>query len=327
MTFDEKIILWFKELTKQDIAKAGGKGANLGELTQAQVPVPAGFVVSADAYYRFLEESGLKDYIAQQLASLDTNDSQRLREVAKQIMEKIIQAPMPSEIAVEIAAAYEKLSGGLVAVRSSATAEDLPEASFAGQQRTFLNVAGKEEVIRAVQACWASLFEPRAIFYRTEHGFDHLGIGIAVPVQQMVQSEVSGVMFTIEPVGNDENKILIEAVFGLGEAIVSGEVTPDLYVVNKRDMQLVETRLGHQDWQLVKNPLRSKGQGDGTTKVYLTPSDQSRAKLTEEEILRLARWGQKIEELYHFPQDIEWAKRNGGLFILPRESFFKTPDG
>ncbi|KAF5437911.1 pyruvate, water dikinase [Candidatus Methanophagaceae archaeon] len=214
-------VVWFEDVGKDDIAQVGGKGANLGEMTRAGIPVPPGFIVTAQSYFYFLEKSKLTteklaDKIRNLLSSLDPNDSHKLQDVALEIKFLLNTAYMPEEISEEIARAYKEMGGGLVAVRSSATAEDLPEASFAGQQRTFLNVKGEEEVIAAVHGCWASLFEPRAIFYRAHQGFDHLAVGIAVPVQRMVQSKVSGVMFTIDPLTSDKGKVVIEAIYGLG---------------------------------------------------------------------------------------------------------------
>ncbi len=176
-----KVIAWFEDIGKADIPLAGGKGANLGELTKSQIPVPPGFVVTANTYFHFLNDAKLEKKIHKLLDNLDVEDSKKLEEVANQVKELIISARMPTHISEEIKQAYRKLGGGMVAVRSSATAEDLPEASFAGQQRTFLNIQGENEVVEAVQGCWASLFEPRAIFYRAEQGFDHLQVGIAVP--------------------------------------------------------------------------------------------------------------------------------------------------
>ena len=233
MTESQKAIVWFNEVTKKDIPLVGGKGANLGEMTNAHIPVPPGFIVTANAYYDFLQRSKIANKMGKLLESLDINNNKRLQQVANKVKDIILNATMPPELAKEIQAAYIKMGRGLVAVRSSSTAEDLPTASFAGQQTTFLNVQGEEEVVVAVQECWASLFGPRAIFYRKQQGFDHLEVGIAVPVQRMVQSEASGVMFTLEPVSNDTSKIAIEAGYGLGEAIVSGSVTPDTYIVDK----------------------------------------------------------------------------------------------
>ena len=311
-----RIVVLFEEVGKEDLSLVGGKGANLGELLRHGIPVPPGFVVTAPAYSSFLEKAGLKAPIQELLEKLDPSDTQTLQETAARIKEMITETPMPAEIAEAIEHAYRNLGGGSVAVRSSATAEDLPEASFAGQQRTFLNVRGEKEVVKAVQGCWASLFEPRAIFYRTQHRFDHLDIAIAVPVQRMVQSHVSGVMFTVEPIASDSSKIVIEAVFGLGEAIVSGEVTPDLYVVDKGDFQIVEKKVGRQEWQLIRNPLRWGAKGETNIKVTLLPHEQTLQKLPDQEVLKLAQLGKQIEDIYKFPQDIEWAREGREFFIV-----------
>jgi pyruvate,water dikinase len=310
-----KVIAWFEEVGKADIPLAGGKGANLGELTKARIPVPPGFIVTADAYFYFLEEAKLTKKIRRYLEHLDPKDNKRLEKVASQIKELISEAPMPPKIAEEIKQAYQKLGKGLVAVRSSATAEDLPEASFAGQQRTFLNVHGELEVVVAVQGCWASLFEPRAIFYRAQQGFDHLKIGIAVPVQKMVQSEAAGVIFTLEPMTNDESKIVIEAAYGLGEIVVSGDLTPDLYIIDKEELRILDKSIAKQEWQLVKNPAK-KDEEESNIKVPVPVSDQTRQKLTDEDIVALAKIAKAIEALYQFPQDIEWAKEKGKLYIV-----------
>jgi pyruvate,water dikinase len=310
----QKAIVLFNEVGKNDVNTVGGKGANLGEMTRAGLPVPQGFIVTASAYFDFLEKSTVKDKIASWLKSLDTSNSKRLQQVASVIKKLILDSPMPPELAEKIEKAYNDMGGGLVAVRSSATAEDLPEASFAGQQRTFLNVHGEKQVVIAVQECWASLFEPRAIFYRHHQGFDHFKVGIAVPVQKMVQSHTSGVMFTLEPVTSASDRIVIEAVFGLGEAIVSGEITPDLYIVSKEKLKILKRKTVNQEVQLVKNPDAKARE----TNIWapLPTSTQSKPKLSESEITKLAELGKQIEDHYKFPQDIEWAKEDGKIFIL-----------
>jgi len=314
MRSGQKAIVWFKEVTKDDVATVGGKGANLGEMTRAKIPVPPGFIVTADAYFDFLEKSRLTDKINKLLKPLNPDNSNQLHQIAGQVKQLIIDTPIPPEIAREIEQAYKKMDDGLVAVRSSATAEDLPEASFAGQQRTFLNIEGKKDVITAVRGCWASLFEPRAIFYRHQQGFDHFRVGIAVPVQKMVQSQASGVMFTIEPVTSDSNHIIIEAVHGLGEAIVSGEVTPDLYIIDKKTTRIVSKKLARQEHQLVRNP----GAAGEEANIWeeIPPEEQSRQKVTDEEIIKIATLGKKLEDWYQFPQDIEWAKENSEIYIV-----------
>ena len=310
----QKAIVWFNEVTKKDVPIVGGKGANLGEMTNANIPVPPGFIVTADAYFDFLKKAKLMDEIRNLLQPLDPGDSKQLQQIAAEIKQLILDATMPPELAKEIQQAYIKMGRGLVAVRSSATAEDLPEASFAGQQRTFLNVQGGKEVVAAVQGCWASLFEPRAIFYRHHQGFDHFKVGIAVPVQKMIQSQASGVMFTLEPVTSDSSKIVIEAVYGLGEAIVSGEVTPDLYIIDKEGLRISTKKIGRQEWQLIRNP--AGGDKEANIKVPLQPPSQTEQKLSDEDIISLAKLGKQLEDWYQFPQDIEWAKDEKEIFIV-----------
>ncbi|MFC2015095.1 phosphoenolpyruvate synthase [Chloroflexota bacterium] len=314
MRESQKVVIWFEEVNKQDIPLVGGKGANLGEMTNAGIPVPPGFIVSASAYFDFIDKSGIHDKIVALLAPLDINDSRQLQESALQVQKLILDASMPSETAREIERAYLDMGQGYVAVRSSATAEDLPEASFAGQQATFLNIVGGKDVLQAVHKCWASLFEARAIFYREEQGFDHFKVGIAVPVHRMVQAESSGVMFTVEPTNNHKNKIVIEAVLGLGEMIVSGDVTPDHYIVAKDDMKILEKEIKRQEWKLIKQ--KGASGVENNIKVDLTPEEQSSQKITDADITFLAEMGKRLEDHYEFPQDVEWAKEDKDIFIV-----------
>ncbi len=308
-------VVWFSEVGRDDLGLVGGKGANLGELTRASIPVPPGFVVTADAYFRFIQTNALEPLIKGDLFNLDVHDSRTLSERASKIRQRIIDAPMPRHLADEIIEAYRELGEGPVAVRSSATAEDLPEASFAGQQSTFLNVVGPENVVRAVQACWASLFEGRAIFYREEAGYDHTKVGLAVPVQRMVQSQKSGVMFTVEPVTSDPSKITIEAVYGLGEGIVSGEISPDLYFVNKESLEILAKTVTPQD-RMIARALDSDGSHEGANAWLEVPTNlQEAQKLSEPEIRELARIGRDVEELYGSHQDIEWAYEDGKFYL------------
>lgn len=325
MPEDQKVVVWFNEVTKKDVPLVGGKGANLGEMTNANIPVPPGFIVTSGAYFDFLRQTKLIDKIRKPLESIDVNDSKQLQKVAAQIRQIISKAAMPLEIAKEIEQAYIKMGRGLVAVRSSATAEDLPEASFAGQQRTFLNVQGEKEVITAVQECWASLFEARAIYYRHHQGFDDLTVGLAVPVQRMVASHTSGVMFTLEPVTNDTSKVIIEAVFGLGEAIVSGEVTPDLYVVDKEKQKIISKKIAKQEWHLIKNP--DADDKEVNIKVALPEAVQSQQKISDDEIIQLAKLGKQLENHYQFPQDIEWAKENNEIYIVQTRPVTTVKEG
>ncbi|MDZ7728335.1 MAG: phosphoenolpyruvate synthase [Dehalococcoidia bacterium] len=293
----------------------GGKGANLGELTRAGIPVPPGFIVTADTYFYFIHYNSLEPLIQKDLFNLDVQDSRQLAERAARIRQRIIEAEMPPSVAAEIRTAYERMGGGPVAVRSSATAEDLPEASFAGQQSTFLNVVGGDNVVKAVQACWASLFEGRAIFYREDAGYDHVKVGLAVPVQKMVQSERSGVMFTVEPVSSDPNKVTIEAVYGLGEGIVSGEISPDLYIVDKESLKVLSTSVNPQS-QMIARTVDHTGAHEGANEWTDVPAHLVETqKLSEDEVRELARIGRRVEQHYGKPQDIEWAYENGEFFL------------
>jgi pyruvate,water dikinase len=310
-----KSVVWFREVGREDLGLVGGKGANLGELTRASIPVPPGFVVTADTYFHFIAINSLEPVIKKELFNLDVHNSRELNDRAARIRQRIIEAPMPPHIADEIRAAYRELGEGAVAVRSSATAEDLPEASFAGQQSTFLNVVGGDNVVRAVQACWASLFEGRAIFYREEAGYDHLKVGLAVPVQRMVQSEKSGVLFTVEPVTSDASKITIEAVYGLGEGIVSGEISPDLYIVEKETLRIVSMTVEPQD-RMIARTAGADGTHETANSWQTVPAPLVNArKLTEDEIRELARIGRGVEEHYGGPQDIEWAYEGGRFYL------------
>lgn len=322
-----KYILWFEQIDKNDISQVGGKGANLGEMIKAGIPVPYGFVVTVSAYYDFLEEGGLKSKICHILSSCDHKDPKILLGTSDSIQKLILKTPMPSGIGQEIALSYmklfEKSKGRLslkeklvsllkepyVAIRSSATAEDLPDASFAGQQATFLNVKGETNVVKKVQEAWASLFTARAIFYRQEKKFDHFKVGIAVPVQVMVNSRCSGVMFTVDPVTNDKNKMVIEAIFGLGELIVGGVVTPDHYEIEKRDFKILEKKIAKQEIMLVKK--------NGMNKNFkIKSSEGSKQKITDNQILEVAHLGRLLEKHYYFPQDVEWAIENGKVYIV-----------
>ncbi len=314
MQKNNKDIVWFEEVTKDNIPSVGGKGANLGEMTRANIPVPPGFIVTVNAYNNFLKKANITDRIRTLLEPLDPNDSKQLQKIASDIKDIVIKSAIPSGLASNIKQAYKELGCGLVAVRSSATAEDLPEASFAGQQSTYLNVQGEENVVCFVQKCWASLFEPRAIYYRIQHGFDHFKVGIAVPIQKMIPSQISGVMFTVEPVTSDTEKIIIEAIFGLGEGLVSGEITPDLYVVNKKDYSIISKRISQQKHQLAMNTnIENK---EINTWQPIETSAQKNQKITDDIIIRIAKLGKSIEEHYQFPQDIEWAKQGKNIYIL-----------
>ncbi|MBM2820715.1 MAG: ppsA [Candidatus Berkelbacteria bacterium] len=310
-----KYVVLFMDVDKDDIALVGGKGANLGELTKAGLPVPPGFIVTSGAYFDFLEGADLDIEIEKLLKGLDVNESKKLNSTAVAIQKAIMSKPMPQSIAKEISFAYQHLytkgsSNFYVAVRSSATAEDLPEASFAGAQKTFLNISGTDNVLKAVRMAWASLFEARAIYYRKINNFEDMKVGLAVPVQKMVQSEKSGIMFTIDPVSNDREKIVIEGGWGLGEAIVSGSVTPDRYVVSKKDLKILEKEINEQTWKIAKV--------DGVNKHVTVPKEEQKMqKLSDEEVKDLAEFGVQIEKHYeNKPQDTEWAIAGGKIYFV-----------
>ena len=310
-------IVWFNQVNKEDIPIVGGKGANLGEMTAASIPVPPGFIVTANAYYEFIQSSNIQPKIKSLLENLNVEDSKALSAAAGEVKSLIMNAPIPDALVQKIKDAYKQLEEGLVAVRSSATAEDLPEASFAGQQSTYLNIEGSDAVVNAVQKCWASLFEPRAIYYRVEQGFDHFQVGIAVPVQRMVQSVTSGVIFTIEPITSDPTKVVIEAIYGLGEGLVSGEITPDLFIIDKTGPSILSRRISRQTRRLVRNTSGNISETDESNYWQSVPtSKQEIQKLSDEDILKLAELAIHIEKHYGSPQDIEWAKENGDIFIV-----------
>ena len=307
------MIVDFKQVSKTDVGLVGGKGANLGEMVQAGFPVPPGFIVTSAAYFKVIELNNLKPKIKSALHSLDIHDIRSLNHASQQIKSLISRAKIPDQLALDIIKRYLKLGSGynqtLVAVRSSATAEDLPDASFAGQQETYLNVKGEANLIQNIRACWASLFEPRAIFYRQEKKFDHFKVGIAVPVQQMIQSYVSGIMFTVNPVTNNKNQIVIEAIWGLGEKIVQGVYTPDHYLIQKLSWKILQKQTNQQTKQLVWSK-------DKNRELKLPKNKQHQTKLTDEQMIYLAGLGHKIQEHYFFPQDIEWALTDNRFYIV-----------
>ena len=312
MQQSQAAIVWFEDVGKEDIPLVGGKGANLGEMTRSQIPVPPGFIVTANAYYDFIEKAALAPSIGAILINTDPEDSKALQQASSQIKQLILEAPMPEDTTQAIREAYQKMGEGLVAVRSSATAEDLPEASFAGQQSTFLNIEGTDNVTKAVQECWASLFEARAIYYREQQHFDHFKVGIAVPVQRMVASESSGVMFTVEPITSDTSKVVIEAIYGLGEGLVSGEVTPDLYIIDKSTMSVLSRKISPQEKKL----SRATAGDIGNTWQAVAMANQEKPKISDAEIVTLAEIARRLEDHYQSPQDIEWAKDNNGIYIV-----------
>jgi pyruvate, water dikinase len=308
-------VVWFQDIGREHVALAGGKGANLGELMRAGIPVPSGFVVTTNAYVSYLDDANLSDKLASLLGGLDVGDREALHRTAAAARTMIVGSSEAPACAASVNAAYERLGGGLVAVRSSATAEDSETASFAGQQSTFLNISGAEGVMAAVRACWASLFEPQALHYRARCGIDHLSCSIAVPVQRMVQSARSGVAFTVDPVTHSHETIVIEAVRGLGEALVSGQVTPDMYVVDKASLAVRERTVVEQPRELVHACGAASGLHTNEWRD-VSAVRRTRPKLNDDEIARLAAIVRRVEQHYGSPQDIEWAEEGGEFYIV-----------
>ena len=305
-----KYIKWFRDIGKNDIAKVGGKGANLGEMTKMRLPVPPGFVITSAAYDHFLKFNNLTPKIKEALLGLSADDTAKITIASKKIKEAILFSKIPDDLKKEIEAAYKKLgSDTYVAVRSSATAEDLPTASFAGQQATFLNIKGEKQVVRAVLKCFASLFESRAIYYRIKNKFDHLKVKLAAPVQEMIQSEASGIIFSIDPLTSDKTKIVIEAGYGLGEAVVSGSITPDRYVVSKKDFKILGREIHQQTFMIKKVGSKDKH-------LTVPKNWQEKQKISDQVIVNLARYAEKIEKHYGKVMDSEWAVSDSKLYFV-----------
>ena len=304
-------ILWLEEIRKEDIAAVGGKGASLGEMSSIGLPVPRAFVVTSQAFRKFLVDTGLEDTLFQGLDGLNVEDNDALEWAAEHAKSAVLKAPMPDVIRDDIKAAYRRISDHdlVVAVRSSATAEDLPDASFAGQQETYLNIKGEKNLLTAVQKCWASLYGARAVYYRAKQGFDDRGVNIAVVVQELVNAEKAGVMFTSHPV-TGESLTIIEGSWGLGESVVSGSVSPDKYVFDQCAGKVVDRLIGSKLIEIVPD-------GEHGTKVVNVAADRQQATvLTDEEISQLAMYGKIAEDHYGSPQDVEWAVVGTTLYIL-----------
>lgn len=333
-------IKFFRQISKKDVAAAGGKGASLGEMTRVGIPVPPGFVVLASAFDRFLEETDLDAEIEAILKKVKVKDINSVDRASAEIRGLIHGERMPKDLQKQILEAYQRLftspsipplmrggkGRGLAAVRSSATAEDSKVASWAGELETYLNVTEKN-LVASVMKCWSSLFTPRAIFYAFEKriykksrdrfspplrgrgkGRGILPVSVAVVVQEMVQSEVSGVCFTVHPVTKDYNQMVIEAGFGLGEAVVSGQITPDTYVVHKDDFSIFDINVSEQSLMIVRI-------GQRNVHRQLSPAFGSKQKLTGKQIVELAKICKGIEKHYGHPQDIEWAWARGRFYI------------
>ena len=324
-----KLILNFKEIDRDDISFVGGKGANLGEMYNAGFPVPPGFCVTAYAYKKFVDAAGINKDIREIINQMDVDNNDSLQSASRQIQTIILTEQVPDDIAAAVRRAYEMMYRNpyeipsqaaalinasreppFVAVRSSATAEDLPTASFAGQQATFLNVKGAENVVEHVKKCWASLFTARAIFYREKNNFDHFNVFIAVPVQKMVDADKAGVAFSIDPVSENPDYIVIEGAFGLGEVVVGGHVNPDHYLIDKSIWEIVDKKIMQKKVMMRRDPV-----GKNIMIPLEEPKSTSQV-LRDDQIVSLARVVQRIEEHYGTPQDVEWAYEGEKMYIV-----------
>ena len=308
------LALPLSHFARNDIALAGGKGANLGELSRAGFDVPPGFVITTSAYDLLLQQAGLQSQIQDILSTLHIEDADSLADVSQHIRAAIHKTSIPAQVTEAILKAYGQLGIDAVAVRSSATAEDLPEVAFAGQQETFLNLMGDDALMDAVRACWASLWSERAILYRARHRVDQTTVKLAVVVQQMVPADAAGVMFTANPVSGARNELVIDANPGLGEAVVGGLVTPDHFIVDKRRLHVKEHQIGRRE------VIIHAKTGGGTEQITSTQGTINTAALPHQEIRKLSKLGIAVERHYKAPQDIEWAwvegRANTGKFLI-----------
>jgi pyruvate,water dikinase len=307
---EKELVIWFDNLRKTDVPLVGGKNANLGEMINAELPVPPGFAVTAYSYEKFIKDMHIAEKIYEIINETvtDKNNPKQYDAASKRIRKLIEKTSVPKEIENAVKSAYKELNKNLnlkntfVAVRSSATAEDLPGASFAGQQETYLNVKGPDELIEKVVRCWSSLFTPRAIFYRNEQGFEHDKVFISVGVQKMVNSRAAGVIFTLNPVTGDTDEIVIEGNYGLGETVVSGAVNPDDFVVDKKTLKIKDRRIARKTVQYVRDPKTG-----ATVHLDIPEDKQKQPCVTDAEVLKLGKLAKRIERHYGSAQDIEWA--------------------
>ncbi|TSC87854.1 MAG: Uncharacterized protein G01um10147_357 [Microgenomates group bacterium Gr01-1014_7] len=298
----------FTEITKEDTNIAGGKGASLGEMTGAGIPIPPGFVILTYGFDCLLHSNQLVSEIDSALHGVNHEDANSVEQASEKIKGLILNAKIPPDLETEILNAFENLNCEFVAVRSSATAEDGSSTSWAGELESFLNTT-KETLLENVKKCWSSLFTPRAIFYRFEKKLHETPVSVAVVIQKMVNSEVSGVAFSVHPVTEDRNQLIIEAGLGLGEAIVSGSLTPDSYIIDKQDFSIIDISIAEQERKMVKKI------NGGNEWIDVPESERSLQKLNPEQIIELARLVVQIENHYGFPVDVEWAKEQKRFFI------------
>lgn len=298
----------FKQINYKNVDIAGGKGASLGEMSDASFPIPPGFVVLANAFDKFLDETDLNVEIKAVLEKINYEDIKSVDAASSKIRDLIADADFPQDIAKEVQDEFENLNAEYVAVRSSATAEDSLIASWAGELESYLNVK-ENTLLESVKKCWSSLFTPRAIFYRKEKGLIDSKVSVAVVIQKMVNSKIAGITFTVHPVTKDKKQIIIEAGFGLGEAIVSGQITPDSYVIEKESWDIIDINVVEQEKQMIRIPA------GGNEWIDLPEHKKETQKLTKDQIVELAKLCYDIEKHYKFPCDIEWAFENGKFYI------------
>jgi pyruvate,water dikinase len=302
-------VLPFSKLSKKSVNLAGGKGANLGEMIKAKISVPLGFVILSTAFDRFLEETDINVEIEAELDRLNHKDLTSVDRFSHEMRDLIHDAATPPDLEKEFLAAFDRLKEPYVAVRSSATAEDSSIASWAGELESYLFV-NRAKFLNAVKTCWSSLFTPRAIFYRFEKKLHRARVSVGVVVQKMVNAEKAGVCFTAHPVTKDRNQMVIEAGLGLGEAIVSGMITPDTYIVDKKDNKIIDINVAQQRKMVIKK------KGAGTKVAVVKKTDQDKQVLTGQQIIKIADICQSIEKYYRKPQDIEWALENNKFYIV-----------
>lgn len=304
-----ELIRDFQNINKNDVSLAGGKGASLGEMTQVDIPVPPGFVILSIAFEKFLEETDLNVEIDSILHSVNHKEIHTIENASEKIKALILNLEIPQDIIEEVQKCFKKLESKYVAVRSSATAEDSASAAWAGQLESYLNTT-EENLLENVKKCWASLFTPRAIFYRFEKDLHKQKISVAVVVQKMIESEKSGIAFSVHPVTQDRNQLIIEAGFGLGEAIVSGQITPDSYVVEKEPRRIIDKNIQAQ----TKGLYRAENGGNEWRDISKEQGEKQ--VLSDKEILGLSEIILRIEKHYNFPIDIEWVFAKNKFYIV-----------
>ncbi len=306
-------IIPFEKLNKDSIFEAGGKGASLGEMLEHGFPVPSGFVISAKAFEKYIDDNDINVEIIKYLAKVNLKDMESVEEASEVIISLVRDGKMDENLQKLILAEFKKQKMDLVAVRSSATAEDSKIDSWAGELESYLDV-NKKDLIQKIKLCWASLFTPRAIFYRLERKLGGKKVMVAVVVQKMVQSEVSGVAFSVHPVTRDKNQMIIEAGYGLGEAIVAGLITPDAYIIDKRNFEIIDKNMSKQTLMIIRNKKARKQKNTIDTSV--PKSKIERQKLSNNKIIELAKIVKNIEKHYKRPMDIEWALEKGKLYVV-----------